>query len=83
MTTPDRCPHCGVALHSVDVFEFDTGELHTAERCRDYLVAERDRLKLGLERIVEHSDEHPCNAARPYRSIARGALAGIDEGSDR
>ena len=47
MTTPDRCPHCGVGLRKhclegdCDLWlDLDTGELHTDGRCRDYLHAD-------------------------------------------
>jgi hypothetical protein len=47
MTAPDRCPHCGVS--KIDHLELDNGEVHDAKRCRDYLVAERDRLRENMK----------------------------------
>ena len=46
MTDPTRCKWCDVALldngpHTEpNIVELDTGELHTAERCRDFIAAE-------------------------------------------
>jgi hypothetical protein len=61
VTTPDRCQHCGTALRIrltgspslFDILELDTGEIHDAGRCRDYLVAERDRLLRRVDMSYE------------------------------
>jgi hypothetical protein len=66
-TDPTRCEFCGVALgdwphptpanREAGPIEIDTGEAHSAHRCRDYLFAEVQRLRLQYERCAR------CKAA--------------------
>lgn len=55
----DRCPHCRIAFGNYvhgSWYELDTGEHHTVVHCRDYLVAERDRLKKKLDEVQTRWD---------------------------
>lgn len=71
MTDPTRCPHCGtmVRLAGRSVcrgvpYEVAPDVFHSPERCRDYLVAERDALLKSTEALA-------------YENVALAAKAGL------
>jgi hypothetical protein len=71
-TTPDRCPHCGTVLS----YGGDGMRPHPVADCRDYLVAERDRLSECLKQIAA------CTRVRvmDYAEIEKLARATLEKG---